>query len=235
MGGLLGAAPPAVLSAGPAPVPPDTAAVTVRTPSTETLARYRTDPAYTYESTSASPGWWDRFAAWVAEQWAHATAVPWASEILFGLAVLACTGLLLVGAYWLVRARRTRPVEASAPTAPGASVTREEMDTVDFAARAAEAEADEAYRAALRWHYLAVLQHLMRVGLIDWTPDKANRALVRETRGHPVHDRFARATDVFEAVWYGGVSVREASYDDLRAPMTAARNAASMSSSPSTA
>jgi hypothetical protein len=75
----------------------------------------------------------------------------------------------------------------------------------------------------------------MRVGLIDWTPDKANRALVRETRGHPVHDRFARATDVFEAVWYGGVSVREASYDDLRAPMTAARNAASMSSSPSTA
>jgi len=203
--------------------PVDTSEVVVRTPASETLARYRTDPAYSYDTAAGGTSWWDRLWAWIFDQLDRAVSVPWAEEGLYALAVLATAGLLLFAVHWLFRMRRTAPVERRTSLSADASVTRETLETADFAAQAEAAEADRAYRRAVRFYYLDLLQRLVRADLVVWTPDKANRELVRETRGTPVYDAFARSTTFFERVWYGDVSLDRSSYERIREDLARAR------------
>ncbi len=205
-------------------VGPDTSGITVRTPRAETLAPYRADPAYTDPTESSGLGWWDRIRRWLLEHGEPVSSMPWMDEILYGLTALIVTAILVAAVRWLLRMRVTPPVEAQSAVANAPAVTREDMETVDFTARAEDAAAAGNYRKAVRHHYLAVLQHLMEADLIHWTPTTANRALVRETHDHPVHASFARATDVFENVRYGGMSVDAETYDDIRGLMCRVRD-----------
>lgn len=200
----------------------DTSVVDVRTPSSEALARYRNDPDYTY-AQSQGLTWWDQFWAWVFDQLGEMTNVPWGEEILIVLAVLVSAGILLIAARWIFRMRPTSPVDGESPLSPEAPVTREALETVDFAAEAEAAEDDGAYRRAVRYHYLALLQHLVRADLVVWTSDKSNRALVRETQGTPVHDPFDRATELFEIVWYGDMALDRSTYAQIRDVLARAR------------
>lgn len=201
----------------------DTSGVAIRTPSAETLARYRSDPAYTYETESSGLGWWDRFWRWLFEQVEPVSSVPWMDEVIYGIGALIVTAILVGAVRWMLRMRVTPPMEARSGTEGTPTVTRAEMETVDFVKRAEEAAAKGNYPEAVRHQYLAILQHLMQADLIHWTPDKANRTLVRETRTHPVHASFAQATDVFEEVRYGGLSVDAETYDEIRAMMETVR------------
>jgi hypothetical protein len=202
----------------------DTTKVLVRRPSSETLAQYRTDSDYSYETASSGTSWWDQLWAWIFEQLDRTVRVPWAEEILYALAVLVTAGLLLFAARWLFRMRRTAPVERRPSLSADAPVTRETLETADFVEQAKAAEADGAYRRAVRFYYLDLLQRLMQADLVGWTPDKANRELVRETRGTAVHDAFDRATEIFEVVWYGNVSLDRSTYDRIREEVAQARD-----------
>jgi len=203
----------------------DTTEIVVRTPQESTLAPYRADSDYVYESRSGT-SWWDQFWSWVFDQLDRTANVPWATELLYGLAILVMTGMFLFAARWLFRMRPTAPMERRSSLAADAPVTREELETLDFRAEAEAAEADGAYRRAVRFRYLDLLQHLVQANLVDWTPDKANRELVRETRDTPVHDPFDRSTKLFEVVWYGDVSINRMSYEQVRDTLTRARTAA---------
>lgn len=201
----------------------DTADVVIRMPTSETLARYRDDPAYTYEEETSGASWWDRLWRWIFQQVDVSTGAPWGTEMLNGLIVVLATGVLLFGAYWLMRARWTRPVSSSSAIVDDDDLTEETLETVDFATRAEWAETQQAYRQAVRYHYLDLLQRLMDADLIRWTSEKSNRDFVRETRDHRVHDTFARATDLFEIVWYGSASLRGSTYEQVRETMNAVR------------
>ncbi len=228
---LLGGAKGAEGRAAPALPQADTMEVVVRTPQESTLAPYLGDSDYTYESRSGT-SWWDQFWSWVFDQFGQTTSVPWAEEVLYGLAILVVTGMFLFAARWLFRMRPTAPVEGRSSLAADAPVTREELETLDFRAEAEAAEADGAYRRAVRFRYLDLLQHLVQANLVDWTPQKANRELVQETRGTPVHEPFARATELFEVVWYGNVPLNRSSYEQVRDTLTRARTAASSTQDP---
>lgn len=227
---LFGAATSYGMQAPVKPLVADSLAVEVRSPSSDLLAQYRNNPEYTYERASQLPSWWDRFWSWVSRYVDSTMDIPGASELLVGLAVLAIGGLLVFAVHGLFRMRPTPPMDTSTAMGTEGAVTREAMERTDFSSRAEEAEAEESYRQAIRYHYLALLQRLMRVDLIDWTPDKANHALVRETSDHVVHDSFARATHVFEAVWYGDLAVDASSYERLRNVMMTARERSPTSS-----
>lgn len=206
-----------------APVSADSTDIEVRVPSSDLLAEYRNNPEYTYESASQVPPWWDRLWSWIFQYVDSAMDVPGAFELLVGIVVLVIGGGLVFAVYWLFRMRRTQPVDTSSTIETDGTVTREALERVDFLAQAEEAEAENLYRHAIRYHYLGLLQRLMKADLIDWTPEKANQSLVRETSGHPVHDSVARATDVFEAVWYGDLAVDASTYERLRDVMVTAR------------
>lgn len=201
----------------------DTADVAVRTPMSETLAQYRDNPAYAYEEQTAGTSRWDRLWSWIFQQVDVSTGAPWATGILNGLIVVLATVVLLFGAYWLVRARWTRPVSSSDAIDDEDDLTQKTLETVDFATKAAKAETRQAYRQAVRYHYLDLLQRLMDADLILWTSEKSNRDFVQETRDHRVHDAFARATDLFEIVWYGSASLRGSTYEQVRDTMSAVR------------
>lgn len=201
----------------------DSADVVVRTPSSETLAEYRQNPDYAYEEQTVGTSWWNRLWRWIFQRVDASTEVPWATGILNGLLLLLSTTVLLFGVYWLVRARWTRPVASAESIVDGDDLTQETLATVDFGAKAETAETNQAYRQAVRYHYLDLLQRLMDADLILWTSDKSNRDFVQQTRDHRVHDAFARATNLFEIVWYGSVSLRRSTYEQVREAMSAVR------------
>lgn len=195
-------------------VPVASEPVTVRTPAPETLAPFRNDAAYNYDRLrTTGPSWWDRFTTWL---W-HVLTEPYAGPVgqtaldvlLYGLVV----GILGFAVYWLTQTRASSAF-ASREAAPTSAlgVTRSAIESNDFARAAQEAQAAGRYRDAVRYHYLHVLQELIRGDYVRWMADKTNRDYVRETSGTPVHDPFREVTDIFDRVWYGDEAVNADAY-----------------------
>ena len=108
----------------------------------------------------------------------------------------------------------------------------EDIAEVDLATLLAAARADGDWRGALRLRYLLLLQTLAAAGAIAWARDKTNRTYAAEVRawdaargGAPLAPAFARATSLFERVWYGGLAVVESRLAELEADADAAEHA----------
>lgn len=99
----------------------------------------------------------------------------------------------------------------------GGLLDAEDIAEVDLGTRLADALARDDHREAVRVRYLLLLQALDAAGAIAWRRDKTNRQYIAEVRASAA-DRarpFARATRVFDAVWYGERPVPPALYAKL--------------------
>ncbi len=67
----------------------------------------------------------------------------------------------------------------------------------------ANARKEGNYRLATRYLYLQLLQKLVAIGAIEYTPDKTNAAYLSELTGKPYKSEVARLTLNYEYVWYG--------------------------------
>jgi hypothetical protein len=92
----------------------------------------------------------------------------------------------------------------------------EDIHTVDFAARIAEAENSGDYRLAVRLGFLSVLKQLTDRGLLDWRPEKTNTDYLAEVPGGPLHIAFAQVARQFEYAWYGELPLTAADYNLAR-------------------
>lgn len=206
---------------------PDTSEVTVRTPDPETLASFREDPDYVYERDSGF-SWWDRVKAWLLDRLEASWNVPGVPILARILAVLAVAGMFLLAVRWLQRTRSSRPIEGGEELSQETMVSRAALEHEDFASKAQQAAADGAYRQAVRFQYLWLLQRLVHTDYIRWTPEKTNYELVAQTQGTDVHDDFRRATELFDAVWYGGVSLDQPAFEQVRSVIERAREPVSL-------
>lgn len=212
-----GAVPAAGQTAGG--VPFDSSAVQLRAPGDGALERYREDPAYDYqEGGPREPSWWARlWQRFVDEVLApllgaqDGRVAKWG--LLLALAVVLVLALLQLlkvdfGGAFRGRAARTAP--------GGAEDELEAMATPDVQAAVEDAEAEGAYRRAVRLRYLLLLRELDARGLIEARPEKTNRQYVDAVRGTPLHADFQDLTALFEYVWYGEVELGADRYESLR-------------------
>jgi len=91
------------------------------------------------------------------------------------------------------------------------------LASMDFASAMTEAARRGAYREAVRFGYLHLLQRLQEEGRIRYRTDKTNRDYLAEIGAHPAAPAFRAASRRFEWAWYGAYPVSEAEYADFRA------------------
>ncbi|MBM3460083.1 MAG: DUF4129 domain-containing protein [Armatimonadetes bacterium] len=141
--------------------------------------------------------------------------------VIGGLALAAGIGFLV---YHLLRDRRARSARRSSPppalpTAPDPGIENALARSVDdWEALAHELLARGDARAALRAVYLATLVHLHQQRAIEYDSSRTNRSYVRTFRGAPeLRAGFARVTDLFDRVWYGGLPCESDRYYEMEA------------------
>jgi hypothetical protein len=189
-------------------------------PAPPTLDAYRADPDFQYDNPRAEgPSLWEQVLRWLRRTlWdpVFESTTPDARRyVLIGLAVLAlgwAVARLLRVEGAGVFARRS-----DAGGAAGPLLDAEDIAEVDLETRLGAALNAGQHREAVRVRYLLLLQALDAAGAIAWRRDKTNRQYVAEVRAaRPERARsFARATRVFDAVWYGERPVPPALYAEL--------------------
>ncbi|HMO61546.1 MAG TPA: DUF4129 domain-containing protein [Ferruginibacter sp.] len=91
----------------------------------------------------------------------------------------------------------------------------------DFTALANGAVAAKNYRLATRYLYLRLLQSLTSAGAIVYAADKTNREYYYELQGKPFQQQFARLTESYEYLWYGGFEADKQLFEQIQASFTA--------------
>ena len=189
-------------------------------PAPATLDAYRADPDFQYDDPQAEgPSLWEQFLRWLRRTlWDPVfenTTPDMRRYVLIALAVLvvgwAVARLLRVEGAG-VFARRSDTGGGVGPL-----LDAEDIADVDLGTRLRAALDRGDHREAVRVRYLLLLQALDASGALAWRRDKTNRQYVAEVRASRP-DRaatFARATRVFDAVWYGERPVPPALYAEL--------------------
>lgn len=213
---------PAVWEASPeavygAPLATDTLAPR---PAPPALDAYRADPDFQYENPEAEgPTLMERLWRWLRRSlWdpiRDNTTSDGRRVVLVLLAVLALgwavARLLRVEGSGMF-ARRSEAGGVGGPL-----LDADDIAEVDLGTRLRAALDAGDHREAVRVRYLLLLQALDGAGRIAWRRDKTNRQYVAEVRaaGADEGQNFARATRVFDAVWYGERPVPPDLYAEL--------------------
>lgn len=186
--------------------------VTVRTPSPGALDRFRNDEAYDYDRarSTGGPSMLEKFWAWIGQRLDDSVGAPVSGVLLRIFLVVFVAGALFFAIRFLLKMRRTSAFDSRehVPLDDG-PITRDAMRTTDFDGQAEEALGAGDLRRAIRYRYLGLLQALIRADRIDWAPERTNLDYVDTLRGADGHEAFVRATDGFETVWYGDVTVSD--------------------------
>ena len=186
----------------------------------DVLAAYRADPDFQYGRPEAQgPSLWDRFWAWV---WRTFLAPIWentAAQIRDWMVVGLALALL---AYVVARLLRVEgggvfARSGGARAAVGPLLDVEDIEAVDLRALLGGALEREAWREAIRFRYLVLLQEMAAAGAVAWRRDKTNRTYAAEARAFSaaLARPFGRATRAFDYVWYGERPVDRARYRAL--------------------
>jgi hypothetical protein len=131
------------------------------------------------------------------------TFPSWAAWII-ALVLLAVVGVLIV---WVVRAGGWGRGRRFDHEGEAVIVSAEQQRSPnEWLAQAERDEAAGRWREGLLGRYRALVTRLVDAGVITGAVGRTTGEYVRDVAGHPVAVPFAAATELFEAVWYGGAT-----------------------------
>lgn len=81
--------------------------------------------------------------------------------------------------------------------------TREQLDQQDFTSLIQQAEAEAAYRLAIRYRFLELLKGLSQAELIQWQPHKTDRQYLHELKREDLRQALQPLILAYEYAWYG--------------------------------
>lgn len=157
------------------------------------------------EYAEPTPSLLDRVVSWMTEQLGEALAAIFGGggNYVIGLIVLtlAITGIGFL--LWRVMPRRR--LTRSAPVLHVETSSTPRAGRSEWLAQAAAAEAEGNWPEAVRARYRALVAGLVDRAEVDDQPGATSGEYQRSFHGGPVRaPLFDRATERFEAVWYGG-------------------------------
>jgi hypothetical protein len=168
-----------------------------------------------------------RFFNWVGDLFSDVTfGVGGGPGFLGNLVALALLAGIIVVLALLVRALlgRTR-VPKPAADAELTIELEEGRDAIDWRRDAEQFEAAGQWREAMRARYRELVRSLIDDGVLDSLPGRTTGEFrgeyARARAGHA--DSFIELTELFEAVWYGGVDTDAADNQRFRALADASR------------
>jgi hypothetical protein len=130
------------------------------------------------------------------------TSVPsWVAWLVLGVLI----GVVALLVAWAVRSggwgRRSRPAGQGDAVILSAE---QQHSPREWVAQAERHEAEGRWREGLLCRYRALVTDLVDAGVISEAVGRTTGEYVRDVAGLPVAVPFAAATELFEAVWYGG-------------------------------
>lgn len=207
-------------------LPYDDSAVTLRTPPGDLPARYHDNPAFQYEdrasaSEAESPSfiedWIDRFNEWMGRSSIEESSrLSRVIDIVLWMVIIGLVGWFILQAF---RMKGTTPWARSPSAWPEEDDASVKDTQITYLERAQHAHQTGAVREAVRWYYRAVLHALERADLITYTPEKTNRAYIRDVHAHndeTLADDVAHVARTFEYVWYGRFDISEREVDAVQ-------------------
>jgi len=79
-----------------------------------------------------------------------------------------------------------------------------DFENVDYLALAQNASKNLELKLAIRYYFLAYLQHLNKEKIIEFHPDKSNREYRYEIHDRTIRNEFDTLCRIFDYCWYGG-------------------------------
>ncbi len=89
----------------------------------------------------------------------------------------------------------------------------EDLETINFEQRIADALKDDNFRLAIRWHYLKILFLLDKNKHINFAPYKTNFDYAYEIKNSTIKSKFNSASKIYEFVWYGKFDLDKNKYE----------------------
>lgn len=193
----------------------DSAAVDVRQPTQQDLAKYNNDEAFNYGRTpKEEQSLLDKIKYWIGEQIKkflnNATAqglLEILLYVLFGGLIILLINQYLKGNIRQLFAGNTakRPEEFSIKQAENGNQNWDQLIN-----RAIDSQQ---FRLAIRYLYQQKLQQLQQDGYIQWKQNKTNHDYLHEIKKSRLRSLFREVTRYYEFTEYGGFSI---SGDDFK-------------------
>lgn len=187
----------------------------------ERLEDFRSDSEFDYTEVPVEDTWWERFKRWLGRMWNRfwnwllgdgEISGFWAVLIRLLPYLIVLAIILFVG--WLFYKLNPGSKLLKSKETPEVFFTEEEeiIKTKNIQDLIQKALADKNYRLAVRYYYLLILKRLSEAELITYEFDKTNSDYLLETQGDGVYHDFAKATNLYDYIWYGNFEVTETDY-----------------------
>lgn len=192
----------------------DSSAIPLSRPGAEAEASVFNDTRLNYkqqENIKAPDS--GNFLEWLANRLFRNTDdahVDRARKLLIWVVVIVS---LLIMIWLLFKSDLTRLTRQS-PSSAGFSFSdiSEDLHSIDYGKRIAEALAEHNYRLAIRWHYLELLYTLDEKQLIAFVPYKTGMDYHNELAGKKLQGGFAALSRVYDYIWYGEFVINSDAY-----------------------
>lgn len=207
----------------------DDAAIEAITISQDDLAEFYADDKFDYTIEKVENTWWDGFKNWFYNlfrrffEWIFGVeeAAGYLAIFLRILPYLLLAVLLFLLVRFFIKTN-TRALLYAKDNPNTVSLSDDEriIKTADIQQLIKEAIAHKNYRLAIRYYYLYLLKILTEKELIDWQLQKTNEDYINELAASGLRDSFARATFLYDYIWYGEFQLDEIRYQKAEVTFT---------------
>ncbi|MEM7486679.1 MAG: DUF4129 domain-containing protein [Bacteroidota bacterium] len=207
----------------------DTSEITPFEISKEDLRTYQEDESFDYEVAKVEKTWWDDVKNWFYSvlrrffEWLFGVdeAVGYLAYFLKIVPYLLLAVLLFLIIRFFIKAN-TRSLIYSQQNPNLVDLSEEEriIKTQDIQKLIKEALSKNDYRLAIRYYYLFILKLLSERELIEWQLQKTNDDYINELSGSSLKNAFAKATLLYDYIWYGEFAIDQQNYSKAEAVFT---------------
>lgn len=191
----------------------DSAAVEIRTPAPQRLAKFYSDSDFIYDrEPPPALNLWQSLKYWALRRLAALFSSRAGLTFWRIFPYLFVAGVIVFVLMQLLKADLDAVFYRSAAPANNTPERIENLQVVDLDLLLAEAISKEQHRLALRYLFLKTLQQLAAQKQIMWKPEKTNREYLRELENLPSYEKFRELVAWFEYAWYGDFPINAAAF-----------------------
>ncbi len=194
----------------------DTSSIKILSPTKQKEQSVFSDSKLKYkQNIKGAPSLIDRFLSWLSD-WLFGNVgydnLNRTRTIIIWTVIVIAVAIII----WLLSKTQLVSLIKPKPKATFFNFTdiTEDLNTINFEQKIADALKTADYRLAIRWHYLKILFVLDKKQLIVFAPFKTNVDYMYELKKDTYKTSYKQLSRIYEYIWYGQFAVNESSYTD---------------------
>lgn len=191
------------------------------------IKEFKGDEDFNYQEVVPEENVWTQFKAWLSNLWRSFINSIFGVDEAVGfwailIELLPYIGMIILIALlvWIFTKIDSGTLLGERINAPGILLSDDEelIKNQDLESLITKALSENNYRLAIRYYYLLILQLMSNKDLINWQVQKTNNDYIFEIKDQETRDRFKKATDLYDYIWYGNFEVDETAFAKAETP-----------------